>query len=72
MYSVPSLSSVTVKGPDPMISAALPAPKSSIVPSSVSGDSRPELMVEVACRKPGDGALKWNVTVSSSTTSLLA
>lgn len=55
-----------------MISAALPAPKSSIVPSRVSGDSRPELMVEVACRNPGDGAEKRNLTVSSSTTSLLA
>ena len=69
---MPSFSSVTVKGPEPMMSSALPAPKSSIVPSRVSGDSSPELMVDVACRNPGDGALKRNVTVSSSTTSLPA
>ncbi len=58
-----------VKGPLPMISVALPGPNSSPVRSSVSFETRPELIVETACAKPGDGAVKWNFTVRSSTTS---
>ena len=67
MNSVPSFSSVTVKGPAPTMASALPAPKSSIVPSSVSEERSPELMVEVACRNPGAGAEKRNVTAVSYT-----
>ena len=37
--------------------------------SSVSCATMAEPTTDVACRKPGTGAVKWNVTVSSSTTS---
>ncbi len=69
---MPISSSVMTNGPEPTISVDDPAPKSSSLRSSVAGESSPELIVEVACRKPGAGAEKWKVTVSASTTSLEA
>ena len=46
------------------------SPSSSKGRSSVAGETRPEPITEVPCRKPGEGFLKKNFTVSGSTTSL--
>ncbi len=66
---MPTDSPDTVNGPLPMTVSACPGPKPSSALASVESDTSPELMVEVACAKPGAGAVKWNLTVSASTTS---
>ena len=66
---MPISSSAMTKGPEAMISVALPGPNSSLVRSRVAVESSPELIVETAYAKPGAGAEKWNFTVVASTTS---
>ncbi|MNL49263.1 hypothetical protein D3C87_1721830 [compost metagenome] len=65
---MPSVSALTTKGPEPMIFVA--SPSCSKGSARVESETMPEPITDVPCRKPGEGFLKVNFTVSGSMTSL--